>query len=344
MSGGAAAECSDWRASSASSAGVKACTSRAISYCLTRRRPNSTGSSAPSAIGTPASNSVRSGTDSAIGGDAEGHVRGRAHLAGDAPRPPAARPATDPPPSARRARAGQRAAGQAPPRTLGGPTSSPACGASSSPARSAIRKAGAKSAAGPAPLVVGEAEPDHALPGELRRQPGDHPRVHRMPGPVGGDDDPDPDVGRPRRLLGRVDQQLGERRDPAVHGREPGRIGLQLKPPRPLGPLVLRDLPNQPVQILRSPQDRPGHVIQPLEPEPPALISGGQGRRPLLRQRGRQRNPMPPRKLDHGRVTHSASQMKMKMSLGESHQIMRHAQLSPTPAPACCQLRLLRLF
>ena len=33
--------------------------------------------------------------------------------------------------------------------TLAGPTSSPACGTSSSPARSAIRKAGAKSAAGP---------------------------------------------------------------------------------------------------------------------------------------------------------------------------------------------------
>ena len=33
--------------------------------------------------------------------------------------------------------------------TLAGPTSSPACGTSSSPARSAILKAGAKSAAGP---------------------------------------------------------------------------------------------------------------------------------------------------------------------------------------------------
>jgi len=34
----------------------------------------------------------------------------------------------------------------------------------------------------------------------------------------------------------------------------------------------------------------------------------------------------------------------MKMSLGKSHQIMRHAQLSPTSTPACCQLPLLRLF
>jgi hypothetical protein len=34
----------------------------------------------------------------------------------------------------------------------------------------------------------------------------------------------------------------------------------------------------------------------------------------------------------------------MKMSLRESHQIMRHAQLSPTGAPACCQLPLLHLF
>jgi hypothetical protein len=44
------------------------------------------------------------------------------------------------------------------------------------------------------------------------------------------------------------------------------------------------------------------------------------------------------RKLDHSRVTHSASQMKVKMSLGKSHQIMRHAQLSPTgalPAASC---------
>jgi hypothetical protein len=36
--------------------------------------------------------------------------------------------------------------------------------------------------------------------------------------------------------------------------------------------------------------------------------------------------------------------MEMKMSLRESHQIMRHAQLSPTPAPARRQLPLLRLF
>jgi hypothetical protein len=36
--------------------------------------------------------------------------------------------------------------------------------------------------------------------------------------------------------------------------------------------------------------------------------------------------------------------MKVKMSLGESHQIMRHAQLSPMPAPARRQLPLLHLF
>ena len=223
--------------------------------------------------------------------------------------------------------------------TLAGPTSSPACGASSSPARSAIRKAGAKSAAGPAPLVVGEPEPDDALPRVLRRQPGERPRVHRVPGPVGGDDDPDPDVRRPRRLSGRVEQQLGERGDPAVHRREPGRIGLQLKPPRPLGPLVLGDLPHQPVQVIRRAQHRARGVIEPLEPEPPALVGGGQLGRPFLGQRRRQRHPVRPRKLDHGRVAHGTGQMQMKMRLGKGRQIMRHSPLSPMHVHARWQLK-----
>ena len=50
-------------------------TSRAASYCATRRESNSSGSSAPSAIRTPASNSSRKGTARKIGIDAQGDVR-----------------------------------------------------------------------------------------------------------------------------------------------------------------------------------------------------------------------------------------------------------------------------
>ena len=182
----------------------------------------------------------------------------------------------------------------------------------------------------PAPLVIGEPEPGNPLPRILSRQPSQRPRVHRVPGPVGGNDDPDPDIRRPRRLSGSVEHELGKGRDPPVHRREPRRIGLQLKPPGPLGPLILGNLSHEPVQVVLSAKHRARRVIKPLKPKPPALISGRQLRRPLLGESSRQRHAMNPRELNQGRVTHAPSQMQMQMSLGQPRQSMRHSLLSPT--------------
>src|SRR5487761_709239 len=190
----------------------------------------------------------------------------------------------------------------------------------------------------PAPLVVGQPEADDALSRVLHRQPGQRPSVHRMPGSVGGNDDPDPDIRRPGRLLHGIEQKLSERGDPAVNGREPGRVSLELEPPGSFCPLILGDLPHEPAKVIRRAEHRARGVIETLEPEPAALIGGGQLGRPLLGKRGRQRHPMRTRKLDHGRVEHSTGQMQMKMRIGKGRQIMRHSLLSPMHVHARWQL------
>ena len=104
-------------------------------------------------------------------------------------------------------------------------------GPSSSPARSAIAKAGAKSAVTPAPLVVGEPEADHAAAGVLRGQPGQGARVERVPGAVGRDHHGDARGRSPReRLAHGVEHQVGERGDPAEPRGVPARVDLDLQP------------------------------------------------------------------------------------------------------------------
>jgi hypothetical protein len=183
------------------------------------------------------------GNSGLIRGNPERHVGGRAHLARDALR---GEPLNEPgilhrpdsvpePVRVQHVQAGRHA---------GRPDKLPGVRHEQQPGPLSDPERRRKIRGGPPPLVVGEPEPDHALPGILRRQPRKRPGIHRVPGPVGGDDDPDPDVSGPRRLLGRVKHQLGKRGNPAVHRREPGGIGLQLQPPGPLSPLIFRDLPH----------------------------------------------------------------------------------------------------
>jgi hypothetical protein len=148
---------------------------------------------------------------------------------------------------------------------------------------------------GPAPLIVRQPEPNHAPPRELRCKPGEHPRIHRMPGPVGCHNDGDPNPSRLRSDSSRIQQQLGKGGNPAVPAGVTRRIGLKLQPPGPFGKLILGDLPEKPVKIVISPQHGPGDVVQPLKPEPATLVHGGQLRRPILRERWRQRHPVRPR-------------------------------------------------
>jgi hypothetical protein len=145
---GAAEPKTDMRARAASSAGVKPCESRAISYCLTSLRPKSSGSSAPSAIGTPTSKSRRSGT--AAGSGMTPRATFEDGQSSSVMSPFASRSTSSGSSTARTpcpirsacSRSMQAA-------TLAGPVSSPPCGTSSRPARSAIRNARSKSSAGP---------------------------------------------------------------------------------------------------------------------------------------------------------------------------------------------------
>jgi hypothetical protein len=175
--------------------------------------------------------------------------------------------------------------------------------------------------------------------GVLHGQPGQRPCVHRVPGPVGGDDDPYADVAGTGRLGGRVEQQLGEGGDAAVHGGETGRVGLQLQPARALRPLVFSDLPHQPVQVIGRAQHRPGRVVEALETEPAPLVGGGQLGRPFLGERGGQGYPVPLCQLDQRRVTHRTGQVQVKVRLGKGRQIMRHSPLSLTRAGIRWRLR-----
>ena len=100
-----------------------------------------------------------------------------------------------------------------------GPRSSPPCGASSSPARSAMSNAGAKSAVRAAALVVGEAEADHAAVDVLAGQPGQGAGVERVAGAVGRDDHRDAEAGALAGVADRVEHQVGERGDARRTGR-----------------------------------------------------------------------------------------------------------------------------
>jgi hypothetical protein len=168
-----------------------------------------------------------------------------------------------------------------------------------------------------APLVVGQAEAGDAAPGVLRREPGERPGIQRMVSPVRRDDDRDSDPGRGARRGGRREHELGERGDPAEPVRESRGIGLDLQPARALGHLVLGGLAEQPVHVRRSAQHRAGDVVEPLEPEPPALVGAAQVRRPVLGERGWQVDAMLIGQLDHRRVAHRPGQMQMQVRFGE---------------------------
>ena len=203
----------DERASSASWASVSSCAARIVAYWPASREPNSSGSSAPSAIVAPAAISSGSGTERQVGVDARARrwrpgrprARSRARRSGPAVAGP------------RRRGCRGRAARRAGPRRRPGRTRARAAprraGTSSSPARSAIRKAGAKSRVLPRRSSLDSPKPTTPRPAYCAGQPGQGPRVHRVPGAVGGDHHGHPDARRRATVWpDRVEHQVGELR------------------------------------------------------------------------------------------------------------------------------------
>ena len=181
-----------------------------------------------------------------------------------------------------------------------------------------------------APLVVGQAEADDAPARVLGSQPSERAGVERVPGAVRGDDDPDADARRLLGVPGGVQEQVGEVRDAAVDGGVARGVGLQTPPAR-LGPLVLGDLHDEAAEVLFRLDDRPGRVVQPLEPEPAALVGGGQLRRPFLGERRWQAHAAQLGQLDHGRMAHRPGQVQVKVRLGKRRQVLGSAAIGKIP-------------
>ena len=86
-----------------------------------------------------------------------------------------------------------------------------------------------------------------------------------------------PEAGVARGLADRVEDQVGERGDPAEPGGVPAGVDLDLQPPAAVAHVVLGGLPHQPAYVVLGAQHRPRHVVEPLEAEPALLV----GRRQL---------------------------------------------------------------
>ena len=182
-------------------------------------------------------------------------------------------------------------------RTCSGPRSSPPCGTSISPARSAIcERRGEVARCVPRRSSLERPKPTTPRPAYCAGEPGERAGVQRVPGPVGRDDDGHAEPGRGRRLADRVEDQVGERGDAAEAGGVPARVDLDLQPPAAVADVVLGGLPHQPAYVVLGAQHRPGDVVEPLEAEPALLVGGRQLRRPVLDQRVGQRRCRPARR------------------------------------------------
>ena len=94
-------------------------------------------------------------------------------------------------------------------------------------------------------------------------------------------------------------------------------VGLTYFPVLALGPVVERRLPHDPAHVVLAAHARPRGVVQPLEPEPPALVGRVEPRRPVRGQRRRQPDAVPPRQVTDGRHPHRAGEVQVEVGLGQ---------------------------
>ena len=166
-----------------------------------------------------------------------------------------------------------------------------------------------------ATFVVAQPEADDAAAGVLRCQAGEAAGVQRMAGPVGCDDDAEADAHRLRRLPSGVEHELGELGDVAEPRGVAGRVDLELGPDGTVGGVVLERLAHEPADVVVGAYDRPGHVVQPLEPEPALLVGGDELRRPLVDEGRRKAVAVTLGELQQRRVPHRAGEVQMQVRL-----------------------------
>ena len=95
------------------------------------------------------------------------------------------------------------------------------------------------------------------------------------------------------------------------------RVDLDLQPPRPLGAVVERRLAHDPPHVGLAAHARARHVVEALEAEPPAGVSGVEARRPVGRQGRRQPDAVLRRQLAHRTDPHGAGEVQVEVGLGQ---------------------------
>ena len=206
-------------------------------------------------------------------------------------------------------------------RMCSGPRSSPPCGASSRPARSAMSNAGAKSTVDPRRSSLERPKPIDAAVDVLARQPGQGARVEGVAGAVGGDDHRDADAGALGSVADRVEHQVGERGDAAEPCGVPARVDLDLQPPAAVGDVVLGGLTDQASYVVLGAEHRPRDVVEPLEPEPALLVGRGQLRWPLRHQGVGEVDAVALGELEQGAVPHRAGEVEVQVGLRKRMEV-----------------------
>ncbi len=115
----------------------------------------------------------------------------------------------------------------------------------------------------------------------------------------------------------RVEDQVGERGDPAELRGVPARVDLDLQPAATVALVVLGGLADQPAYVVLGAQHRPGDVVEPLEPEPALLVGRRERRRPVLDQRVGQVVPVALGELEQRGVPHGAGEVEVQVGLGK---------------------------
>jgi hypothetical protein len=203
-----------------------------------------------------------------------------------------------------------------------GPSSSPPCGTSASPARRAIANAAANSDVAAA-LVVAQAEPDdltRPVARVSRREPCQGARLERVTHPGRRDDDADLDRAGLARVARRVEHDLERRRDAADVRRVRRRVDLDLEAARTLGGVVGRCLLDDAAQILLAPDARARCVVEPLEPEPAALVRR-HPQRVAVEQRGWEPHAARLCERREGRNAHRPGEVQVQVRLGEESHV-----------------------